>query len=285
MEYTTLGRTGRKVSRLGFGGATAGLKNYLEVFDPENAGQRAGVISAIQKALELGVTYFDTAPGYGSGASEAMFGEGLEGVGGDIFLATKVPRKTDDVRQSIEASLGRLKRDSVDLVQIHGSSYSPELTDGLLREGGMVDELGKLRDEGLIKYIGFTSEDTNEAVYRLIRSGRFDVMQICYNFIYQHPYEPSRPFGSILEAVHARMGVVTMRSMTSGTLQTWVDMVNPDNTFDYSPALLQFVLSNEYVDVALVGMRDVSIVEQNVAIVEDAAGRISLDKLHKRYVE
>jgi hypothetical protein len=285
MEYTTLGRTGRKVSRLGFGGATAGLKNYLEVFDPENAGQRAGVISAIQKALELGVTYFDTAPGYGSGASEAMFGEGLEGVGGDIFLATKVPRKTDDVRQSIEASLGPLKRDSVDLVQIHGSSYSPELTDGLLREGGMVDELGKLRDEGLIKYIGFTSEDTNEAVYRLIRSGRFDVMQICYNFIYQHPYEPSRPFGSILEAVHARMGVVTMRSMTSGTLQTWVDMVNPDNTFDYSPALLQFVLSNEYVDVALVGMRDVSIVEQNVAIVEDAAGRISLDKLHKRYVE
>lgn len=285
MEYTTLGRTGQKVSRLGFGGATAGLKNYLEVYDPNNAEQRAGVIAAIHKALELGITYFDTAPGYGLGASEAMFGEGLEGVGDDIFLATKVPRQTDNVRESVEASLKRLRRNHVDLVQIHGSSYTPELTDKILGNGGMVDQLETLREEGLIRHIGFTTEDTNDAVYHFIRSGRFDVMQICYNFIYQHPYEPSRPFGSILEADSAQMGIVTMRSMTSGTLQNWIQMVNPDNTFDYTPALLQFVLSNELVDVALVGMRDVSIVEQNVAIVEDAENRISLDQLHKRYVD
>jgi len=285
MEYTTLGRTGRKVSRLGFGGATAGLKNYLEVYDPNNAEQRAGVIAAIHKALELGITYFDTAPGYGLGASEAMFGEGLEGVGDDIFLATKVPRQTDNVRESVEASLKRLRRNHVDLVQIHGSSYTPELTDKILGSGGMVDQLEILREEGLIRHIGFTTEDTNDAVYHFIRSGRFDVMQICYNFIYQHPYEPSRPFGSILEADNAQMGIVTMRSMTSGTLQNWIQMVNPDNTFDYTPALLQFVLSNKLVDVALVGMRDVAIVEQNVAIVGDVKNRISLDQLHKRYVD
>ena len=133
-------------------------------------------------------------------------------------------------------------------------------------------------------YIGFTTEDTNDSVYRLIRSCRFDMMQICYNFIYQHPYEPSRPFGSILAAKEAGMGVVTMRSMTSGTLQKWIQMVNPENTFDYTPALLQFILSNKYVDVALVGMRDVDIVEQNVAIAEDLDGRISVEKLHERYV-
>lgn len=283
MEYTTLGRTGQKVSRLGFGGATAGLKNYLEAYDPQNAEQRAGVIAAIHKALALGITYFDTAPGYGLGASEAMFGEALEGQDDNIFLATKVPRQTDNVRESIEQSLKRLRRDSVDLVQIHGSSYTPELTDKIL--GSMIDELESLREEGLLKYIGFTTEDTNDAVYHLIRSNRFDVMQICYNFIYQHPYEPSRPFGSILEADKAKMGVVTMRAMTSGTLQNWINMVNPNNTFDYSPALLQFVLSNQLVDVALVGMRDVDIVEQNVAIVEDVAGRISLEELHKRYVD
>jgi uncharacterized protein len=285
MEYTTLGRTGRRVSRLGFGGATAGLKNYLEVFDPENDEQRSGVIAAIHRALALGVTYFDTAPGYGAGASEIMFGEALAGVNDEIFLATKVPRQANRVRQSIEESLRRLRRDCVDLVQIHGSSYSPELAGELLEAGGMVDQLEALRDEGLIKYIGFTSEDSNSAVYRFIESDRFDVMQICYNFIYQHPYEPSRPFGSILEADRANLGVVTMRTMTSGILQTWMDMVNPNNTFDYSPALLQFVLSNEKVDVALVGMRDAAIVEQNVAIVADSAGRISLDQLHKRYVD
>ncbi|MDA0709505.1 MAG: aldo/keto reductase [bacterium] len=285
MEYTTLGRTGRRVSRLGFGGATAGLKNYLEVFDPENDEQRSGVIAAIHRALALGVTYFDTAPGYGAGASEIMFGEALAGVNDEIFLATKVPRQANRVRQSIEESLRRLRRDCVDLVQIHGSSYSPELAGELLEAGGMVDQLEALRDEGLINYIGFTSEDSNSAVYRFIESDRFDVMQICYNFIYQHPYEPSRPFGSILEADRANLGVVTMRTMTSGILQTWMDMVNPNNTFDYSPALLQFVLSNEKVDVALVGMRDAAIVEQNVAIVADSAGRISLDQLHKRYVD
>ena len=214
-----------------------------------------------------------------------MFGEALEGVGKEIFLATKVPRQTDNIRKSIEGSLKRLRRDSVDLVQIHGSSYTPELTDKILGNGGMLDQLETLHEEGLFKYIGFTSEDTNDAVYHFIRSNRFDVMQICYNFIYQHPYEPSRPFGSILDADKAKMGVVTMRSMTSGTLQTWINMVNPNNTFDYSPALLQFVLSNPLVDVALVGMRDVAIVEQNVAIVENVDGRISLDKLHKRYVD
>jgi hypothetical protein len=154
----------------------------------------------------------------------------------------------------------------------------------MLGAGGVVEDLEALRDEGLIRYIGFTSEDTNDSVYRLIRSGRFDAMQMCYNFIYQHPYEPIRPFGSILEADRAGMGVVTMRSMTSGTLQNWIQMVNPDNTFDYNTALLQFVLSNPLVDVALVGMRDVAIVEQNVAIAEDLDGRISLDELHKRYV-
>ena len=67
MEYTEFGKTGRKVSRVGFGGATAGLKYYLEVYDPENAEQRDGVVAAIRRALELGVTYFDTAPGYGLG--------------------------------------------------------------------------------------------------------------------------------------------------------------------------------------------------------------------------
>jgi aryl-alcohol dehydrogenase-like predicted oxidoreductase len=75
-----------------------------------------------------------------------------------------------------------------------------------------------------------------------------------------------------------------MRTVTSGLFQRWVKWVNPANTFDYTPALLQFVLSNPLVDVALVGMRDVEIVEANAAIVEDLAGRIDVAKLHEKYV-
>lgn len=285
METTQLGRTGITVSRLGFGGAPAGLTNYLTPYSPADKEQRAQVIAALQRAVDLGITYFDTAPGYGAGSGEAIFGEALAGVTTPIFLATKINPTATNVRAAIETSLTRLRRDSLDLVQIHGSSYSPELTASILAEGGLLAQLEVLRDEGLIRFLGFTSEDNNAAVDQFIASGRFDVMQICYNLLHQHAYEPTRPFGTILEADRQGMGVVTMRTLTSGILQKWIQQVNPANTFDYTPALLQFVLSNPLVDVALVGMRTPTEVEQNVAIWQDAAGRMDLGWLHEKYVE
>jgi aryl-alcohol dehydrogenase-like predicted oxidoreductase len=137
MEYVEFGKTGRKVSRIGFGGAVAGLKNYLHEYDPDTDESRKGVVEALEKALELGITYFDTAPGYGAGASEDMFGEALAG-SRDVFVATKVGlRDKDDVRRSVEASLKRLRRDRLDLVQIHGTSYKPEVADAILGPRGM----------------------------------------------------------------------------------------------------------------------------------------------------
>lgn len=284
MEYTNFGRTDRTVSRLGFGGAPAGLTNYLDPYSPGDLNQREQVIAALQRAVALGVTYFDTAPGYGNGASEAIFGEALADASDDIFIATKINRDEPDVRGSIEASLMRLRRDQVDLVQIHGSSYPPELVASILGKDGLLTQLEALRDEGLIRYLGFTSEDNNAAVFDFIAGGRFDVMQICYNLLHQHAYEPTRPFGSLLEADKAGMGTVTMRTLTSGLLQKWIRQVNPADTFDYTPALLQFVLSNPYVDVALVGMRTVEEVEHNMAIVNDRSGRLNIDLLHAKYV-
>ncbi len=284
METQTLGRTGATVSRLGFGGAPAGLANYLEAYTPEDRAQRDAVVAALQRAVELGVTYFDTAPAYGEGASEAIYGEALAGLGERIFLATKIVPDTADVRAGVEASLKRLRRDTLDLVQIHGSSYSDAQAETLLAPGGMVAQLEALRDEGLIRFLGFTTEDNNPAVYRFIASGRFDVMQLCYNLLYQHPAEWTRPFGSMFEAEKQQMGIVTMRTVTSGLLQKWIRWVDPDNTFDYTPALLQFVLSNPMVDVALVGMRSVEEVEANVRIAEDLEGRIDLEMLHSKYV-
>ena len=289
MEYSILGRTGARVSHLGFGGAVLGLKDYLFEFDPQRPDDRAKLFEAVDTALEAGINLFDTAPGYGAGESERILGEALDNVahaaGEPLFISTKIshdPRLT--VRQSLEQSLSNLRRDHVDLLQIHGDSYSTEDVDRILSPGGSADQLAELKEEGLARHIGFTSEDNNDSVYRLIRSGRFDTMQICYNFIFQHPYEPSRPFGTLYEAEKQGMGILTMRAPTSGTFQRWVDMVNPANTFDYTPALIQFVLSNPLVDVALVGMRDTDLVKKNVAIVNDIAGRISIDAVHTRYV-
>lgn len=271
------------VSRLGFGGAVAGLTNYLGRYDAADPGNQEQVVAAIRRAVALGVTYFDTAPGYGNGLSEQLFGQALAGA--EVFLATKAPlRAAGEVRRSVEASLGRLRRSKVNLLQVHGTSYSPEDQASILRTGGMLDELRRLKEEGLTDLIGFTSEDNNAAVYGLIESGGFDAMQICYNFISQHPYEPSRPFGSLFAAKRRGMSVITMRSATSGVLQRWIELVNPSNSFDYTAALIQFVLSNPLVDVALVGMRDPTTVEATARIWQDRAGRIDVSALHARYV-
>ncbi|MFW6162173.1 MAG: aldo/keto reductase [Planctomycetota bacterium] len=286
MEYATLGRTGRRVSRLGFGGATAGLRNYLGEFDPERAEDREPVVAAIRRALDLGVTYFDTAAGYGAGASERLFGEGLADADPEaIFLATKAGVcDADGVRRSLEASLRNLRREWIDLLQVHGSAYAPEQCDAILADGGMLAAMERMRDQGLVRWLGFTSEAQNPGLYRLIASGRFDVMQVCYNLIYQHPCDPSRGTGCLYDAEAAGLGIVTMRSATSGIFQKWVQTVNPANAFDYTPALIQFVLSNPLVDVALVGMRAVAEVEANARLADDRDGRIDLDALHQRYV-
>lgn len=281
METVPFGRTQQAVSRLGFGGAPAGLTNYLGKYQPADRAQRAGVIAALQRAVELGITYFDTAQGYGDGESESIFGEALQGQ--PVFLATKVGHWVESPRRAVEDSLVRLRRDQIDLLQIHGTSYPPELADRILAPGGLLAQLQQMRSEGMVRYIGFTTEDQNPAVYRFIASGQFDVIQLAYNLLFQHPAEPTRPFGTLYEARAAGMGTVTMRTLTSGVFQKWLQWANPANDFDYTPALLQFVLSNPLVDVALVGMRTAAEVERNVAIAGDLSGRISIDRLHGKY--
>jgi predicted aldo/keto reductase-like oxidoreductase len=168
-------------------------------------------------------------------------------------------------------------------VQLHGGSWQPADVQRILGPGGIADQLDEMRDEGLVRHIGLTSEDNNDSLYELIRSGRFDVLQICYNLLHQHPYEPTRPFGSMLVAEEHGVGIVTMRGATSGVLQKWVRAVRPDDDFDYTPALIAFVLSNPLVDVALVGMRSAEEVKANARLAEDMTARLDIAALHRKY--
>ncbi|MCL2056473.1 MAG: aldo/keto reductase [Oscillospiraceae bacterium] len=286
MEYVRFGKTQETVSRIGFGGATAGLRNYLGEFDPDNPATRKTIYTALEAALENGINYFDTAPAYGEGASEEMFGEVLGSVPKDkIFLATKCgPTDYDGVMRSIEQSLKRLKRDSIDLLQIHGSGYSRETARDILSHGGMLEAMEQLKKDGVVRFIGFTSEDNNAAVYDFMESGRFDTVQLCYNFIYQHPYDPSRSHGSLCEAKKLDIGTVCMRAATSGIFQKWMRMVRPDDDFDYTEALIRFTLSNPLINVVLIGMRSVGEVMRNIALEADKSARFDLDELHERYI-
>jgi aryl-alcohol dehydrogenase-like predicted oxidoreductase len=288
VEYRSFGKSGKKVSRLGYGGATAGLKNYLVFYDPAKTEDRDQVVEAVYTAYERGINYFDTAPSYGNGESERIFGEALASVNSNtIVLATKVTLrdiKKGGIRRSLEQSLKNLRRDRIDILQFHGSSYSVELADRILEKGGFLEEMEQCKCEGLISMCGFTTEDNNDAVYRFIYSGRFDMYQACYNVVMQHPYDPVRQVGSMLEAEAQGMGIVVMRSTTSAWFQKFIKAANPANAFDYTPALIQYVLSNKHVDVALVGMRSRIRVESNVAIAEDLDGRFNLEEMLKYYV-
>ncbi|MFH5185205.1 aldo/keto reductase [Paenibacillus sp. TAB 01] len=286
MEYVQFGNTGVEVSRIGFGGAPAGLRNYLQPFEPDAPDDRQHILDAIDAALESGINYFDTAPGYGSGRSEEMLGYALRGHRGQVFLASKAGLcGPDELRRSVENSLQRLQTDRLDFLQIHGTSYTDDAVRSVLQRGGMLEQMLRLKEEGLVRFIGFTSEDNNAAVYEFIRSGQFDMMQICYNVCMQHPYDPNRPFGSMLEAEKAGMGIAAMRTTSSGLFKRWMNLVDPNNRFDYTRALIQFVLSNPHVDVALIGMRTAGEVRENAAICDDTAGRVNLRELFTYYLQ
>lgn len=285
MEYEIFGKTGRRVSRLGFGGAVAGLANYLRPFDPQAPDNRRALIAAVHRAIELGVNYFDTAPGYGEGASEELLGAALEPFAPeDLFLATKVGIWKDrPVRESLEASLKRLRRDSVDLLQIHGTVYNPEHAERILRPGGFLDQMEALKEEGLVRHIGFTAEALDRPFFDIFESGRFDVLQVFWNLIAQHAYDPARQSGAIFEAEAKGMGIAAMRGTTSGVFQKWLQRVWPECPRDLTPDIIQFQFSNPLVDVVLVGMETPERVEQNVALCNDHASRIDIGELYRYF--
>ncbi len=291
MKKHILGRTNLAVSEIGFGGAPAGLRNYLGAWEPDEEEAAQKVVAAIARAVELGINYFDTAPGYGEGTSERMFGRGIQPFRSRVTVATKLFAETaDDVRRSVEASLERLQIETIDVIQLHGTWYSEQQVDAILAPGGALQGLEAVKNEGLVRFIGFTVEGVNGPASRLAGCRAFDVLQVCYNLIYQHPYDPIRKSGLIFEAENQGMGIVCMRTLTSGIFQKWLGQVFPQEMADptrqktLNQALLSFVLSNPFVDAALVGMRTVQEVEENVAACEDPQFRLDLDWLHERFV-
>jgi L-galactose dehydrogenase/L-glyceraldehyde 3-phosphate reductase len=233
MEYRVLGRTGIRVSEIGFGcGNVGGLMVR---------GSRDEQVEAVSRALELGIDYFDTAPSYGDGRSEANLGRVLEGLGSDVTVATKVRigvRDLDDipgaVERSLEESLRRLRRDSVDVLQLHsrvalerdGEGWSGAIGIGdVLGEGGVADAFDALRSRGLIRFNGFTGIGEAEALHRVVESGRLDVVQAYCNMI-----NPSAgwdvpdgfsgyDFGRLIDMAAGRgMGVAAIRVMAAGAM-------------------------------------------------------------------
>jgi len=287
MQYRTLGRTGLRVSEIGVGGAQFGLTNYMGAWDANSDEAQRVTTATVHRALELGYTYLDTAPSYGDGRGEEMLGIALQGHRHAVVLATKVSGgqwTPEGIRESVEASLRRLQTDVIDVIQFHDGWYHPDQVDQILRGGGL-GIFRQLKQEGKVRFLGFTAEGPSAGVEQLIATGAFDTMQIRYSLLYEHPSDWENDEGVIRQADAQGMGIVLMRPLTSGVFQRLMSDTFPQiDTLEVGRMLLNYVLSDPYVDVALVGMREPRLVELNNAISDDVASRIDLAALHDRYV-
>lgn len=288
MEYRQLGRTGLEVSRLGFGGAPLGLQGYLGREDKASAAFELGAVRALGAAFELGVTFFDTAPGYGDGRSEEIMGKALAAHRDEIVLATKFhgwqqgdPAALDRL---LEGSLRRLRTDHVDLLQVHGGCYT-EQDERALLDGGALEWAQRQRERGRARFLGLTAETASGALERLIQSGAFATLQIAYGFIYQCHCDYQRaPKGIIPFARERGLGILSMRTATSGFMQRVLKAEFPALPADALTALaIRFVLSTPEVDCALVGMVSEEQVAANVELAEDLSNRLDLVALNDRY--
>ncbi len=266
MKQVELGQTGLHVSRLGLGGFPFAGVNRARGWDPYTEDGRRAAQATIHRALDLGINYIDTAPGYGDGHSERIIGEVMQSRRDHCVLATKCGWKGLDksaVKASVHASLQRLHTDRIDVVQLHGGRYTAADVDHILH-GGPLAALQELQQSGEVRFTGFTAEEPWTAL-PLLESGAFHVAQLAYNLIYE-----SAALHALDEASRQGCGVVTMRTMTSGILQRMLPYLAPEwiDARDPYEVCLNFVLSDPRVHVALVGMRWPEEVDANVRMVE-----------------
>lgn len=287
LPQRVLGRTKLVVSQLGFGGAVIGIPRYLMGGDRDDEAFRQQAHAALVRAVELGLNYFDTAPGYGDGRSEERIGEALSRERDHVVLATKVKVTPSTSAEtwwaSVRSSMVRLRSSSVDLLQLHGNTWSIEQAEWVLKV--VVPWLREVQADGLARFVGVTAEAPSGGLEVLIRSGEFDTLQIAYNAIYQAACDYQRePFGVIPLAREFDMGVLTMRTTTSAVLQKllWTEFPDLDVT-RIARLAINFVLSTPEVDCALVGMTSVAEVEENVRLASSESSRIDLRDLHNRF--
>jgi hypothetical protein len=228
--YRTLGRTGFQVSDVSLGSAR--IRGEL--------GERIA-----REAIERGVNYFDTAPDYADAGSEEALGRAMKGQRDRMFVATKfcTPQghlqagsSVAEYMQVVEASLGRLQTDRVDLVHVHACDTLERLFDPNLHEA-----FARLREQGKARFLGFSSHTPNleKVADAALADGRFDVMMLAYH----HGSWPR--LGQIIERAAAQnVGVVAMKTLKGakhrglGDFQAFAD--------SYAQAAFKWVLGNPH---------------------------------------
>ena len=229
MNYRKFGNTGIEVSEIGFGcGDVGGLMVR---------GEHADQVRAVARAMELGINYFDTASRYGGGQSETNLGQVLKELSAEVYVGTKYSLGEADpndlkagVIQSVEASLKRLGREQVDLIQLHDRISSQ--TDVSVRAITVSDVLGEVREalevlksQGKVRFYGMTGVGEPKGIHEVVASGLVSTVQTVYNLI-NASAGAAAPAGFDMPAydrlidlsAEKNVGVIVIRVLAAGAL-------------------------------------------------------------------
>lgn len=230
MQYKTLGRTGLKVSRLGFGGIPIQRINQEEVN------------SIFAVCRELGINFIDTARGYTD--SEEKIGKAIAGNRDQFCLASKsLHRSAAGLRDDLETCLSLLKTDYIDLYQLHNVS-TLGMWEQAQAPGGALEAALKAQQQGLIRFIGISSHN-NEVMQHMIKTDVFDTAQFPFNVVESQFVE------SLNEANKHNMGTIAMKPLAGGSF--------------LKPNLALRYLFGQDITTAIVGMDSVEQVRENYA--------------------
>ena len=236
MEYRVLGKTGLRVSRIGFGGIP------IQRIDAE------GTRALMQALVGKGVNYIDTARGYT--VSEEYLGYGLEGIRDKFVLATKsMSRDKESMARDIEISLANLRTDYIDLYQLHNPKL--EELDVIFSENGAIQALRQAKAEGKIGHIGITAHSA--AVFeKALEYDEIETVMFPYNIVESQGEE------LIARCREKNVGFICMKPLAGGAIED-------------GRLALRYILANDNVTVAIPGMAEVKELEQNLAAAEDTS--------------
>lgn len=236
MEYRILGKTGLRVSRIGFGGIP------IQRIDAE------GTRALMQALVEKGVNYIDTARGYT--VSEEYLGYGLEGIRDKFVLATKsMSRDKESMARDIAISLANLRTEYIDLYQLHNPKL--EELDVIFSENGAIQALRQAKAEGKIGHIGITAHSA--AVFeKALEYDEIETVMFPYNIVESQGEE------LIARCREKNVGFICMKPLAGGAIED-------------GRLALRYILANDNVTVAIPGMAEVKELEQNLAAAEDTS--------------
>ncbi len=241
----TLGRTGAKVSILAFGCGS----RFLMYQDEDKA------LAALNRAIDLGITYLDTAYAYGDGKSESRVGQVMATRRNQVWLATKIPdRSRDGYLRRLEGSLKRLRVDHVDLVHIHSLGQADDLAKIEARDGALKGAL-EAREQKITRFIGMSSHTNGEVMAQAIRRHDLDCVQMALNASRNGRFEEL----ALPAAKQKNLGIIAMKV----TGQEY--LLGSGSAKSDISSLLRYSMSLP-VSTTVVGMPRLDMLEHNVEV-------------------